>query len=238
MTFVAKQEETMMNENLTTLPPNARRWLERSLATNEPIPNRYLNSQEGEIDIRGKWMPFTANTIYQREPVSFVWKALLKLMPVAWVIAEDGHDGEKGWGGSKLWGFVPMGALKDAEVFAMQVVRSLAELPWKPQFALALTDLEWADSGDNSFDVATVAGDEPISVRFELNGNGDIIRASSERYYDVPDGFVKVPWHYEFSDHKDFAGVRMPETAVATYEKQEGPWEYWRGKITSVKVEV
>ena len=226
-----------MTANLTSLSPNARRWLENSLSTNNPAPNRILNSQEGEIDVRGKWMPFTASTIYQREPVSFIWKARLNVMPIAWVIAEDGHDDEKGWGGSKLWGFVPMGGRKGSEVFAMQAVRSLAELPWKPSFAPALTDLEWTDSGENSFDVSSVAGGEPFSVRFDLNGDGDIIRASSQRYYDVPDGFVKVPWHVEFSDHMDFDGVRLPKTAVSTYEKQEGSWEYWRGKIISTKTE-
>ena len=120
----------------------------------------------------------------------------------------------------------------------MQVVRSLAELPWKPQFALALTDLEWTDSGDHSFEVGTVAGDENISVKFELNEDGEIVRASSDRFYDIPKGFVKAPWHYEYSDHMDFDGVHMPATAVATYEKQEGPWEYWRGRITSVKNEI
>jgi hypothetical protein len=226
-----------LTKKLTDFPPNARRWLERTQAANEPVPNRILNSQEGEMDFRGKWVPFSANTIYQREPVSFSWKARLKLMPVAWVIAEDGHDAQKGWGGSKLWGFVPMGSRQDAEVFAMQIVRSLAEFPWKPQFALASPNFEWTDLGQDSFVVGTVAGDESVSVRFELNGDGDIISASSERYYDVSDGFVKAPWQYQFADHTDFDGVRMPTTAVATYEKQDGPWEYWRGKLTSVKAD-
>ena len=98
--------------NVNHLSSHARRWLTGSLSMNNPVPNRILNSQEGEIDVRGKWMSFTANTIYQRKPVSFIWKARLNLMPVAWVIAEDGHDEEKGWGGSKLWGFVPMGGAK------------------------------------------------------------------------------------------------------------------------------
>ena len=29
-------------------------------------------------------------------------------------------------------------------------------------------------------------------------------------------------------------GMRIPVSAVATYNKPAGPWEYWRGKITSV----
>ena len=33
-----------------------------------------------------------------------------RIMP-AWAVAEDGHDGSKGWGGSKMWGVVPMGGV-------------------------------------------------------------------------------------------------------------------------------
>jgi hypothetical protein len=29
-------------------------------------------------------------------------------------------------------------------------------------------------------------------------------------------------------------GVRIPAVAVATFEEDDGPWEYFRGRITSV----
>jgi hypothetical protein len=216
------------------LPANVQRWLDRSFPAGAPLPKEILNTQEGEMDIRGNWMPFTAKTHYQAHPLSFVWEARFKMMPGLWITATDGHDEEGGWGGSKLWGIVPMGGQKGPEVYAMQVVRSLAELPWKPQFALALPDLAWRDSGDASFQVRTVAGSQEISVSFELNSAGDITRASSKRYYDVPDGFVESPWHYDFSEHRQIGTVRIPTSAVATYDKPEGAWEYWRGRIASV----
>jgi hypothetical protein len=223
-----------MTIDRSSLPPNVRRWLDRSLPADAPIPDRILNEQEGEMDIRGKWMPFTAETRYQAQPPAFVWKARFSMLPGVWLIAEDGHDEERGWGGAKLWGIVPMGGRKGPEVSAMQWVRSLAKVPWKPQFALAVPTLEWSDTGDTAFDVRTAVGDLAISVRFELDTDGDIVRASSKRYYDVPDGFVEAPWRYGFSDHRDFGGIRMPASAVATYVKSDGAWEYWRGRITSV----
>jgi hypothetical protein len=189
------------------------------------------------MDIRGKWSPFTADTLYQVQPVVFVWKARFPLIPGVWLVAEDGHDEERGWGGAKLWGMIPMGGRSGLEVTRMQLVRSLAELPWKPQFALALPDLEWGDTGDTTFQVRTVVGNQEISVSFELNGDGEIVRASGKRYYDVPEGFIEAPWHYDFTDHREYAGIRIPASAVATYEKADGPWEYWRGRITSVRSE-
>ena len=223
-----------MTINRSSLPSNVRRWLDRSFPTNAPIPNRILNTQEGEMDIRGKWMPFTAKTFNQVQPFTFIWKARFNMIPGIWLIAEDGHDNERGWGGAKLWGIIPMGGRKDPEVFTMQLVRSLAELPWKPQFALAIPTLEWNDTSDATFEVRTVKGNQEISVCFELDGDGEIIRASSKRHYDIPNGFIEAPWRYDFSDHRDYGGIRIPASAVATYDKSDGPWVYWRGRITSV----
>ena len=224
-----------MSIDRSTLPPNVRRWIDRCVPVEAPIPKQIVNTQEGEIDVRGKWMGFTARTGYDREPFAFRWRANIRIMPGVWAVAEDGHDGSVGWGGSKMWGVVPMGGRKGPEVFSMQFVRSLAELPWMPQFALALPDLTWSDTGDSAFEVHTDAAGQEFAVSFELDGEGEITRASSTRPYDIPGGFVEVPWRCEFSNYRSFEGVRVPTSAVATYEKSDGDWTYWRGETTAMK---
>ena len=165
--------------------------------------------------------------------------ALIGLLgSVPGLIAGVSHDATSGWGGSKLWGLIPMGGRKGLEVWMMQRVRSLAELPWKPQLALVIPDLEWRDTGAVTFDMQIQVGDQGIAVRFTLDQEDQIIRASSTRYYDVPDGFVPAPWHHDFSDHPVYNSVRIPASAIATYDKSDGPWVYWRGKITSVVAEL
>ena len=226
-----------MKINHFTLPENVRRWLDKAIPSNTPVPNKILNTQVGEMDIRGKWMPFTAQTATQAQPFSFVWQARFKVMPGVWIKAEDGHNSEKGWGGAKLWSIIPMGGRDSLEVFKMQLVRSLAELPWNPQFALAIPNLQWQDIDEKTFNVQLKLTDGAVSVSFELNEHDDVIRTFGKRYYDVPDGFVEADWHYIFSDHRDFEGVRIPASAVATYNKSEGSWEYWRGNIASVSNE-
>jgi hypothetical protein len=225
-----------MTINRSSLPPNVRRWLDRALLNDAPPPRRVLNTQKGEMNLRGKWTPFTAETVNQVQPFTFFWKARFNVLPGVWIMAEDAHDGETGWGGSKLWGVIPMGGRKGPEVFSMQLVRNLAELPWQPQFALSIPGLEWSDAGANAFEVRTSKGGQEVSVRFELE-NDQIIHASGQRLYDVPKGFVAAPWHYDFFDYRDYGSMRIPTSAVATYNKPGGAWEYWRGKITSVVLE-
>ena len=226
-----------MIKDYSTFPSNVRRWLDKAISTDAPVPNKILNRQAGEMDIRGNWMPFTAQTCYQLQPFTFVWKARFKVLPGVWLTAEDGHNSEGGWGGAKLWGIIPLGGRNDPEVLTIQVVRSLAELPWNPQFALAIPNLEWADTGDMTFTVQAIFGGQEVSVNFEINGDDEIVRAFGQRHYDVPGGFVESGWHYQFADYRDYGGVHIPGSVVATYDKADGAWEYWRGRITSVAAE-
>jgi hypothetical protein len=81
-----------MTVDRSTLPSNVRRWLDRSVPVDAQIPNRILNTQAGEMDIRGRWAPFTAETFYQAEPFTFIWKARFSIIPGMWLVAEGGHD--------------------------------------------------------------------------------------------------------------------------------------------------
>ena len=218
-----------------SLPPAARRWLDHVLPENVVIPARIQIKQEGTMDIRDRWTPFSAEGIYQGSPLSFNWKARLRVLPGIWVVAEDGHANGKGWGGARLWGFLPMGQRTDPEVLAIQLIRNIAELAWLPEFALSSPELAWIDTGEDAFEIRRYAGEQEIVVRFELNDKGDIVRAySPSRPYDVTGGYEKAPWFYDFEDHREFGGVRIPSKAIAAYERSSGTWEYFRGQVTSV----
>ncbi len=217
------------------LPIAARRWLEHVLPAGIETPSRIRINQTGEMEIRDKWTSFSAEGNYLGAPLSFNWKARLAMLPGIWIVAEDGHAGGQGWGGARLWGFLPMGRRTDAEVLATQMVRNLGELAWLPEFALSDPALSWHNAGDKAFEIHSNSGNQAIQVRYEVNAAGDITRATSpSRPYDIPGGYAHAPWHYQFSDHRQFGRVRIPAKAVATYERDDGPWEYFRGQIEAV----
>lgn len=218
------------------LPMAARRWLTRSLPENLNLPTSIELEQEGEMEIRGRWTPFKARGVYTAAPLSFTWQARFQMLPGVWILAEDGHREGKGWGGAQLWGIISMGKKTDPEVLASQLVRNLGELAWLP--ALALTDpgLEWTEAGETAIEVRTRSGGQEATVRFQTDDQGDILRAySPARPYDISDGYAEAPWHYEFSDHREFEGIRIPSKGIARFEKSEGTWEYFRGRITAVQ---
>ena len=221
---------------IETLPAAAQRWLERALPRNAAQPTRVQIEQEGSMEVQGSWRPFTSNGTYKAPPLSFNWKAKFRMMPGLWIVAEDGHLNGQGWGCARLWGLIPMGRRTDPEVLATQLVRNLGELVWLPWFVLVDLSLAWTGAGQAAFEVRSNAGEKQVMVRFEIDEQGDVVRAySPARPYDVPGGYAEAPWFYEFSEHREFDGVRMPAVAVASFDRDEGPKEYFRGRLTSIK---
>jgi hypothetical protein len=218
-----------------SLPNSAQSWLNRALPLDFDLPSSIRIEQEGAMEVRGNWTPFTARGVYKAPPLSFNWQARFRILPGVWLVVEDGHLAGQGWGNAKLWGVISMGKRTDPEVLLTQLVRNLAELAWVPAFALADPTLSWSDAGERAFEVRATGGDREIIVRFAVDEKGDVIRAySPARPYDVPGGYAEAPWYYQFSEHREFAGVRIPSTGVATFEKASGPQEYFRGRIVSV----
>jgi hypothetical protein len=202
------------------------------------MPATIRIKQEGTMEIRGRWAPFTASGVYRAAPLSFNWRARFSMMPGVWIVAEDGHRDGQGWGGAKLWGIVPMGRRTGPEVLATQLVRNLAELVWLPPFVLADGGLAWTGAGDHAFEVRGRAVGREGMVRFDIDEKGDVVRAwSPARVYDVPGGYDEAPWYYEFGEHRQMAGMRLPTTAVATFEKEDRLAEYFRGRVTDVTLE-
>lgn len=183
-----------------------------------------------------RWLKFRSEGTYRPRPLAFEWRARMSVMFGIWVIASDGHADGEGWGGAKLWGMRSIGGRTGPEVVAMQLIRNIAELAWLPDVATADPALTWTATGDDAFEIRADAVGRSVVVRFDVDDAGDIVRASSPaRPYDVPDGFEDAPWHYDFSDHREFDGVRIPAVVVATYDFDDDPWEYLRAEVTSIE---
>lgn len=219
------------------LPTSASRWLQRSLPPASQTPSVIEIAQRGTMEASDRWLKFTAKATFQAQPLAFGWRARLRVLPALWVIARDGHADGEGWGGAWLMGIKTINERRGPDVLPMQLIRNIAELAYVPDLARA-TSLRWSASTDGdaeSFEIHAVAGASEVTVRFDVDQAGDIVRAwSPARPIDVPEGYEDVPWRYDFSDHREFDGIRIPTTAVATYEFEDDPWEYFRGEVTAV----
>lgn len=216
----------------TPFPRAAQRWLDNAVPEGTQRPARVVVGQHGTMDAQGRWLSFKSQGEYGVEPLSFDWRARLSLKTGIWLSIKDGHADGEGWGGSWLWGIKKMGERSGPEVLLTQVIRNIAELVWLPDLATADGSLTWADAGADAFEIRRRVSDRDVAVRFEVDAEGDVTSARCPaRPFDVPDGFDEAPWRCDFGGHRDFDGIRLPDTVVATYELEDGPWEYFRAEV-------
>ena len=59
----------------------------------------------------------------------------------------------------------------------MQLIHGIAELAWLPELAESAIGLDWADAGAEAFSSSGRAGEREVSVRFAVDGEGDVTDA-------------------------------------------------------------
>lgn len=212
---------------------NVKKWLEHTLVSHSNIQGNLTITQEGHIYTRDKWLPFRSTTTYSDTLSYYQWDANIKVAFGVWVDAEDGHNKDEGWGGARMWKIIPLGSMRGEKVHSMQVSRSLAEIAWKPELVRTSENISWVDTGPNTFSATKHLEKESVTVNFELNDDYQITRAWGLRYLIDEDELRKAQWDYMFSNHSLLNGVKIPLKAVATYHKDDGPWEYLRVDIIS-----
>jgi len=81
---------------MAELPPPVARCLRRSGVLGQTVPARVRLHQRGDILLRGKWLPFTAEETYTLEPPSFEWNAAVRLLGLPLARAKDSLVGGQG----------------------------------------------------------------------------------------------------------------------------------------------
>jgi len=75
------------------------------------------------------------------------------------------------------------------------------------------------------------AGLTRVRLIFE---NGDIARVEAEdRPRMTGRRIVPTCWQGHCFDYREINGCRIPTRAVASWLLEDGPFEYWRGRITA-----
>lgn len=120
----------------------------------------------------------------------------------------------------------------------LRAIRYLSELPWVPHAIVANRELEWRELDAATVEVATRVGAGHVAVHLHFDADGDIVAASvAARPRMVGKRVIDTPWRGRFGEYEVIGGVRVPTTAEVTWDLPEGPFTYFRGKLTALEVE-
>jgi len=221
-------------------PGLVRRYLERALPHGAEPVRQVRVEQTGRM-FRGagsRPMRFTAVEHFAVDRVAFSWEARFPIIAIAPRISlrvTDGYTDGRGALIVRALG-VPVQVQRGREVTVGEAYRYLAELPWAPHAMLANAELDWREVDTSTVEVATAAGGERATVRFEFDSRGDIIRCRAPSRPRADHPTVRgMPWGGEFRDYRTIDGVRLPARAEVYWEEPEGRFVYWEGEILAVR---
>lgn len=213
------------------IPILIRAYLARTGGGSGPAPRLVRVTQVGEMfrERGGRPLGFSAVEEFTVSDVAYSWRARIPVGPFAAMRIHDGYAGGAGWMRGSFVG-IPFVRRSGPDIAAGAALRYLAELPWIPQAMYTNPRLAWREVGDRVAEVSTIVDGTRRAVSFHFDDQGDIVRAFTGAR--PRDGDAPRPWSGTFHDYAEIGGVRIPTAAEVRWELPDGPFTYWRGRIT------
>jgi len=112
-------------------------------------------------------------------------------------------------------------------------MRGLAELPWRPFAFGRLANVTWEAAVEGGLRAAFDDGRTRASVELEADREGRIVGGSAIRPRAEGKSTVETKWSGAFGDYRSFGRMRVPTSAEVAWLLPEGPFTYWRGRVTA-----
>jgi Family of unknown function (DUF6544) len=222
------------------LPPLVRAFAERAVAGRPALPAAVSFDQAAEMRLKpdAGWTPVSAHQTVGIGAPAFVWDARARMAQLIGVRVIDAYVGGTGRLTVRLLGSIPISEATGPEVSRGELFRYLAELPWSPYAMLGNPALRWREVDDSTVEVSAATADgQTASVRLVFDEAGDIIAVEADDRPRESEGrFLATSWRGDFSDYKDFGGVRLPARADVAWMLETGPYVYFRGDVLSYDV--
>ncbi len=195
--------------------------------------------QEGEMRFApGRpWMSFTAEEWFHGGGIEFRWQAWVRMAPLVRARVVDSFEDGKGKLTALVYGAVPVASSRGPATDRGEAMRGLAELPWRPSAFREAPHLRWDVAEAGKLRATFDDGRTPAAVEFEVDDDGTVhSAATSSRPRMVGKTLVETAWSGTFREHKVFDGIRVPTVAEVAWHLPEGPFTYWRARITDFRV--
>jgi hypothetical protein len=138
---------------------------------------------------------------------------------------------------ARAFGFIPVARSQGPATDKGAALRGLAELPWRPWVFREGPCLTWETVETNKLRAAFDDGKTQAAVEFVVDSEGQVLGGSaSSRPRVVGKSLVDTPWSGSFGEYRSFDRVRVPTTAEVSWHLPEGPFTYWRGRVTAFRI--
>jgi len=159
------------------------------------------------------------------------------MAPLMSVRVVDGFARGEGRLTARILGVLPVARARGAATDKGEAMRGLAELPWRPYGFREGPHVRWEAAESGRLRASFDDGKTQAAVEFEVDGEGQVRRGNAaSRPRMVGKRMVETPWSGVFGAYERIDGVRLPTTAEVTWLLAEGPFTYWRCRVTGFRM--
>ena len=227
---------------LEGLPAPVQRYFRAVLKEGQPLVVAASLAHEGTFNMgegTERWIGFTSTQrVVTRRP-GFVWDARMAMMPGVPVRVHDAYVAGEGILHAALFGLVSLVNTRGTpEVAEGELMRYLAEAAWYPTALLPSQGVRWDGVDDTSAHATLADGGVALTMLFRFDRDGLIVSArAAARGRTVGAAVIPTPWEGRWTRYDVRDGMRVPTEGEVAWILPEGPWPYWRGRITSLAYE-
>jgi hypothetical protein len=190
--------------------------------------------QKGEMRLApGRpWVRFHAEEWFPGSGIDFHWKAWMRVLRVV-----DAFESGRGTLIASLFGVVPVARSTGPATDKGEALRGLAELPWRPFAFRSASHLFWDAVTAHQLRVTFDDGRTHAMAHFDIDDHGHVLGGSARsRPRLAGKKLVETPWFGIYGDYRQFGNLRVPTVAEVSWQFPEGPFTYWRGRVTEFRI--
>jgi hypothetical protein len=183
------------------------------------------------------WMSFEAEQWFEGDGIDFRWLARVRMAPFLRATVLDSFERSRGALTAHVLGIVPVARASGPATDKAEAMRGLAELPWRPLAFGEGPSLSWRDEGGDKLRATYDDGSTQAAVEFRADEEGRVLGVTaSSRPRMVGKSVVDTDWSGVFGEYRVYDQLRVPTHAEVTWQLPEGPFTYWRGRVTDFRV--
>ena len=227
---------------IETLPAPVKRYFRAVLQEGQAMIASVHVVQQGQFrrsETRENWQSFNAAEFVTIRPPSFDWDARVKIAAGAKVYVHDAYAAGMGNLHAAVLGLLTVAEMHGTRELAQgELLRYLGEAAWYLTVLLLSQGVHWQGINDSSTRATLTDSAISASLDFTFDRDGLISTAWAQSRCRIAMGALQTaPWQGRFGVYAQRSGMRVPLEAEVEWQLPNGPWPYWRGRLTDIKYE-
>ena len=211
---IVEPEQRCASAARAVVPLPVARYFRRVLKDGQLMIRSVIATQQAEFFINGEWRPLKATQHFSATPPGLVWDATITMAPLLQAYVRDAYVDGRGSMQATIYGLWPLvNQAGTAELTSGALQRFLGEAVWLPTALLPSPAISWTGRDDHSAVVTLTDQGTRVSLLFEFDDHGDVMRISGDRYKESAGADTLQPWIITCREHVERSGIRYPSTA-------------------------